>query len=54
MCQGKVWNTDRFNPDKLHHIQQERTGQVYMGQVMTGDWDGNVCIHHKETCSPFC
>jgi hypothetical protein len=47
MHQGKVWNTKQFNQDKLRCIQQERVGQVYMGRVMTEDWDGNVCVFYK-------
>jgi hypothetical protein len=49
--QGEVRNTKRFNCDKLCRIQQERVGQVYTGQVMTGDWDSNVCVHYKIECT---
>jgi hypothetical protein len=49
--QGEVWNAKRFNRDELCCIQQERVGQVYTGQVMTGDWDGDACVLYKNECA---
>jgi hypothetical protein len=45
---SEVRNTKWFNQDKLHVIQHERVGQVYMGRVMTGDWDNGAYVRRKE------
>jgi hypothetical protein len=51
MHQGKVWNTKQFNHNKLCCIQQERVGQVYTGQVMTGNCNSNACVLYKNKCA---
>jgi hypothetical protein len=51
MHQGEVRNAKQFNRDKLCCIQQERVGQVYTGQVMTGVWDSDACIRYKIECA---
>jgi hypothetical protein len=48
MHHSKVRNAKWFNQDKLRVIQRKRVGQVYTGQVMTGDWDNDTYVRHKE------
>jgi hypothetical protein len=51
--QGEVRNAEQFNCDELCRIQQERVGQVYTGQVMTGDWDSDECVRYKIKCAIY-
>jgi hypothetical protein len=45
---SEVQNAKWFDQDELCVIQCKRVGQVYTGRAMTGDWDNDACVHHKE------